>query len=1068
MKRSFTLLMLWATQPLQAQEYTWRNFAGNPDLAAPLMAGSLSAPGGLARTDDGTIYVADTGNHVIRKILADEAVTTVAGKAGIRGTTDGPKDNAFLDAPASMVVDSSGNLFFTDKSHHTLRKLNPATGVTTTFIGLSGVPGNTDSSGSNARLHHPEGLAILPDDTLLVADTGNSSLRMVSPQGVTSTFAHLQMPCRWVAIAAEGAVNAVYTAGGGKVFRVSNGGSSLYHDASVHGDILSLATNGLSTVFFSQRGRITRLKKDGSTEALPVTQAYCGDLDLTHLAGLSVDPTGKIWGCSTSGHTVHELTYGAAVTTLAGRIGTSGFIDGTGDSARFGTPVDIAVTPSGGLIVADSGYSVIRRVSPAGEVSTLAGSGVRGYTDGDAAVAQFANPQGVATDSQGNVFVADTGNGKVRRISPQGVVSTLGDGTSFRGLRGLTVDATGTIYVVATDDKTVWKIHSDGSVAALADQTGSPVQFLHPTSVAIEASGSVLVTDGSVISRIAPTGEVSIVAGSWTIGDLLNDGPATTGKLNSVKGLTIRNGNALFTERQQLREITEEGLVLTLAGNPGPSTPDIPDVLNGSGNRDGFHRDAAFAWPHGVAATQSGLIYFADSSNRVIRKAEITWRARRLAGINGLPGSTGNPYPADGLGAAARFHTPRGIAVSNAGNVYVTDTAPGTIRKINGYGLTSTHSFITPGCALGGLAVSNSYFGETLVLAQTGLSAIRRADYLGKIVTSNFGGQILDFVPSDISLAGAESAYASDPQGNTIRLVSSSGGVQTVAGMLGQQGSQNGSGQTARFKSPSGIAVYGQKAVVADTGNHTIRLLEFPDIVTTMAGIAETPGSADGSGSAARFHSPAGVALDAAGNVFVADQGNHTIRMISPDGNVRTIGGLAGNPGSRDGEGSQARFRSPAGIAVDASGLLYVADSGNRRISLGRIGLSPLEEWREEHFGHFTNSGPGADQADADGDGVPNLCEWACGTDPMDGMGGAAWLEQPYFYFQRSKVAAAAGAVLQLQWSRTLAPGSWVQHGETYVRALSPEIDLFQVSFPSPASGTRFFFRLQVTAPPPG
>src|ERR1019366_703568 len=155
----------------------------------------------------------------------------------------------------------------------------------------------------------------------------------------------------------------------------------------------------------------------------------------------------------------------------------------------------------------------------------------------------------------------------------------------------------------------------------------------------------------------------------------------------------------------------------------------------------------------------------------------------------------------------------------------------------------------------------------------------------------------------------------------------------TLAGLAGSSGSADGTGSTARFYVPIGVAVDGAgNLFVADSSNHTIRKVTPTGVVTTLAGSAGNPGSADGTGSAAQFSMPEGVAVDGVGNVFVADSGNHTIRKVTPAGVVTTLAGSAVNSGSTDGTGSDARFYICWGVAVDGAGNVFVADSGNNAI----------------------------------------------------------------------------------------------------------------------------------------
>jgi streptogramin lyase len=209
--------------------------------------------------------------------------------------------------------------------------------------------------------------------------------------------------------------------------------------------------------------------------------------------------------------------------------------------------------------------------------------------------------------------------------------------------------------------------------------------------------------------------------------------------------------------------------------------------------------------------------------------------------------------------------------------------------------------------------------------------------------------------PSAAATDSVGNVYVADTGNQTIRKITSAGVVTKVAGSAAEHkavigdfrpfikgGSADGIGSDARFSDPSGVATDTRGNVfVADTGNNTIRKITPAGVVTTLAGSEGERGSgADGTGSAARFYGPAGVSTDSAGNVYVADTGNHTIRRITPAGVVTTVAGSPGLIGSADGAGSAARFNRPRGVAIDSGGNVYVADTGNNTIRIGRPTLA--------------------------------------------------------------------------------------------------------------------------------
>ncbi len=315
------------------------------------------------------------------------------------------------------------------------------------------------------------------------------------------------------------------------------------------------------------------------------------------------------------------------------------------------------------------------------------------------------------------------------------------------------------------------------------------------------------------------------------------------------------------------------------------------------GDTDGTGSTARFASPTGIALDSAGTVYVADTNNNTIRKITSAGVVTTFAGLAGSPGS------ADGTGTAAQFVQPYDVAVDSAGTVYVADTFNHTIRKITPAGAVTT---------LAGLA---GIFGS---VDGTGSSARFQ-------------------VPAALAVDSAGNVYVADIGNRLIRKITPGGVVSTLAGSSVIAGGADGTGSGAQFHSPQGVAADSVGNVyVAD--RYSIRKITPAGVVSTLAGLNGNSGSADGTGSAALFFDPTGVAVDSAGNVYVADTGNQLIRKITPAGVVTTLAGLAGISGSADGTGSAAPFRFPQRIAVDNGGGVYVADTQNQTI---RVGVPP-------------------------------------------------------------------------------------------------------------------------------
>jgi hypothetical protein len=259
---------------------------------------------------------------------------------------------------------------------------------------------------------------------------------------------------------------------------------------------------------------------------------------------------------------------------------------------------------------------------------------------------------------------------------------------------------------------------------------------------------------------------------------------------------------------------------------------------------------------------------------------------------------------ADGLGATASFNTPVGLAVDPTGNVFVADALEQLVRKV------------TPAGFVAAFAGTDNWSGER--------------DGVGSSL--NQSGAWF-WTPEGIATDAAGNIYVADSDGQTIRKITPAGAVTTIAGVAGVKGSTDGRALSATFNSPFALAVDAAGNVfVSDRGNNVIRKISAGGIVTTVAGTAGLMGSSDGIGQDVRFHSPAGIAVDAMGNLYVVDSPNNTIRKMTPTGVVSTIAGTANNTGSDDGYGASVSFNSPAGIAIDSVGNLFVADCGNSTI----------------------------------------------------------------------------------------------------------------------------------------
>jgi DNA-binding beta-propeller fold protein YncE len=506
------------------------------------VAARFQDPEGLAVDASGNVYVADQTNYIIRKITPAGEVSTIAGVAGLRGYVDGKGAAARFQAPTAVAiapdgslfvsdagavrkidsdgvvttfaggtagtgsatplgalggiaVETAGTVYVTDDSYNSIRKIT-STGEVSTLAG--GSPGFSDGQGSAAAFLLPTGLTVLPDGTIFVADTGNSAIRVVSPDGYTVTF---------------------------------HSGPS---QPSIFSSPRGVAVDPARNVYVSDSEGHVILKfpsgANGAVETYAGSSAGSADgpgsaAQFLSPGGLALDAAGNLYVSDSGNTTVRKIDPTANVSTLAG-LATGGSSDGAGGVARFTRPRSVAVDAAGNVYVADSLNSIIRKITPDGTVSTLAGlAGQFGNVDGGGADARFSLPKGIAVDAAGNVYVADTNNNAIRKITSAGQVSTLAKFGDFYALpEGIAVDAANNLYVAGTADNIIFKVTPDGQVMRLAgsghpgnrDGQGFGALFNRPAGIAVDGAGNVFVAENRAIRKVTPDGTVStITSGSF-------------------------------------------------------------------------------------------------------------------------------------------------------------------------------------------------------------------------------------------------------------------------------------------------------------------------------------------------------------------------------------------------------------------------------------------------------------------------------------------------------------------------------------------------------------------------
>lgn len=571
---------------------------------------------------------------------------------------------------------------------------------------------------------------------------------------------------------------------------------------------------------------------------------FIGAAKVSHPKGITKDSAGNVYFADSGNHKIKRMSYNSYVKTLEGSV--QGYADGIGES-QFNDPTGIAVDASGNIYVADSGNHMIRKITPSGIVSTIAGS-TQGYTDGQGTTAKFNYPTGIVVDSNGNLFVADSGNNRIRKITPTGTVSTFA-----------------------------------GSISGFADGIGVLAQFYTPFGICIDTSSNLYVTDAdnNRIRKITPTGLVSTIAGSIQ-GDI--DGTGVSALFNYPTGIDINSSNSLLvtdSNNNKIKKISSLGVVTTIVGPDPVFTQDVQTQLN---------------HPMGITVISTDSLgrsefYITDFNYNRILYYNPTQDSHVVLKVTCAVEGDFDGFPTD---KAYYYYI---TTKPNERDIYVSTRI---IGNCDGYGGQVTCGSSAP--------------------------SIKKITPLG--IISTFAIPSLSSYTSGLSFDTIGNLYISDNDQHRIRKVTPSGTISTFAGSI-SSGSADGTGISAQFYYPSGNTTDAAGNIyVCDQLNHRIRKITPSSIVTTIAG--STQGYLDGQGTTAKFNSPSGITVDASGNIYVADQGNHRIRKITPTGTVSTFAGS--NIGFMDGAGALAKFSAPSDIGIDNLGNLYIADRGNYRI----------------------------------------------------------------------------------------------------------------------------------------
>jgi uncharacterized protein (TIGR03437 family) len=636
--------------------------------------------------------------------------------------------------------------------------------------------------------------------------------------------------------------------------------------------------------------------------------------------GVAVDAAGNTYFSDQQNHRVRKIDKSGIITTFAGTgiRGTAGD-GGPAANAQLISPYGLAFGKAGDLYIADHDANIIRKVAADGTMSTIAGiAGLSGYSGdgGLSTTAKLNSPFDVAVDISGNLYIADAGNSRVRKVTPAGIITTaVGNGNldftatggpgpqiSIAFPEGLAFDSTGNLYISEWGYARILKMNSAGAVTIFAgtgyfgsDGDSGPAgsaTFIGPTALAVDATGTVYVADSDNhrVRKINTGGIITTVSGTGKIGSGGDGFSAGAAQLFSPSGLAVdSSGNLLIgdTGNHRLRKVV---VLSNLIGTVAGGSQSIGD--------GGPAASAVLFSPNGVAVDTAFNVYIADQFNHRVRKVTPAGVISTVAGT-GAPGYSGDGGPA----ISAQLFYPLGVALDPQGNLLVADTNNNRIRRIGSNGVIQT---------IAGNG-RNDFAGDggPATLAALSLPTSARSDAAGNL-------------------------YIADTFNSRIRKINVGGTINTFAGSNSAQTGDGGPAAAAGLLLPTGVAIDAANNVYIADGlaNRVRKVNAASGLISTVAGNGNFGFAGDGGqAAAAALFLPQDVAVDATGNLYIVDTGNARIRKVTPAGIVTTIAGTGGY-GVSDGGGlaAQADIGFPIGVAVDTAGVLYFADSDNHRV----------------------------------------------------------------------------------------------------------------------------------------
>jgi gliding motility-associated-like protein len=881
--------------------------------------------------------------HAMTKYLLPAVFACFANVVAAQSPTITPKPNITLS------LEASGNRLTTFNDIATITTngaANPIVTMSPYFLGCDNLGKqiftitavNPVVNPAAVSFNHPSGIVISPEGDLYITEDGNQDVRRINFDGTVRTFSdNTNINANEARFIHPRGIS-INSLGG---FYVADYGAFIIQWVDGYGN---------TSLFTGVSG----------TSAIQAREGY--KVPFSTPSGTAVDGAGNIYVCDNGSDRILKISPDGYTLTLAGGL-KRGFADGKGPAAAFNQPTGIAVDNAGNVYIADTYNHSIRKITPDGNVSTLAGNGTAGAANGKGAAARFFKPVALTVDRYNNVYVVDNGNQKIRKIMPDGETSlAAGNGNtgdadgnfaqaSFNDPAGVAVNAAGDLFITDAGNNKIRKVSTNGNVYTLAG-----------SGVAGNTDGVIFNAESTPANTTVAKFPVQVVK-PFFFSFVKDQTVPVSGDCNAVlPDYTLDQQFSGLCNPQTIKITQTPAAGSPISKNGGTKVTLLADDGAGSTTRVSFTASANVL-PVITPVSDKITVKLDSKGSYNLKLAEIA----TVTTCDNLPldvslspstlscadvgkkDITVTVKKPGGSAAAVSFVRASTVMSDKAGNFVVCDAGAGVLKYIsaNGQMTTMISNDNSPYSQSGGLMYNWGYTANPVMDKDKNIYFVWEGSTIVKVTP---GGKWF-FVAngpgnSGPSTDGPAGGYATindvtgmtiDNAGNLyiteiwdkVRKITPDGAITTIAGAKPgyMQGFLDGRGNNARFDFPYGVVIDAAgNFYVVDKNNCAIRKITPDAIVTTLAG--GTRGFKDGIGRAAMFSDINAITIDSKGNLYVTDATNNAIRKITPAGAVTTLAGN-GTSGFTNGKGADATFYTPFSITCDENDNLYVTDYNN-------------------------------------------------------------------------------------------------------------------------------------------